>query len=71
MIPVTYENNKISLTRETYECKYRLTLENLSLLFIKLTDKRQNIHIIILTDEGKSFNAIENSLMIKVLTQYE
>lgn len=59
-----HENNKISLTREIYESKYRLTLENLS-VFIKLKDKRENTHVIILTDEGKSLSITENLLTIK------
>lgn len=34
-------------------------------IFQKMTDKRQNIHIIILIGEGKTFNVFENSLVIE------
>lgn len=43
----------------------QIQIDTRNLSFRKMTDKRQNIHIIILTDEGKSFNVIENSLMIE------
>lgn len=43
----------------------QIQIDARNLSFRKMTDKRQNIHIIILTDEGKSFNVIENSLMIE------